>query len=59
MLLSADIALKMILDDCQVLGVNKEKKADSLGDAGCLSYYYSNIFEAYGESGMVITNLHH
>lgn len=56
-----DIAKKhnllVIEDACQAHGAEyKGRKAGSIGDAGCFSFYPGKNLGAYGEAGAVITN---
>jgi dTDP-4-amino-4,6-dideoxygalactose transaminase len=49
--------LSVIEDACQAHGAYyKGKKAGSIGDVGCFSFYPGKNLGAYGEAGAVITN---
>jgi dTDP-4-amino-4,6-dideoxygalactose transaminase len=49
--------LAVIEDACQAHGaLYKGKKAGSMGDAGCFSFYPGKNLGAYGEAGAVTTN---
>jgi dTDP-4-amino-4,6-dideoxygalactose transaminase len=49
--------LFVIEDACQAHGAEyKEKRAGSIGDAGCFSFYPGKNLGAYGEAGAITTN---
>lgn len=49
--------LKVIEDAAQAIGATyKGKKADSVGDIGCISFFPTKNLGAYGDGGMVVTN---
>ncbi|OPY67921.1 MAG: dTDP-3-amino-3,6-dideoxy-alpha-D-galactopyranose transaminase [Syntrophorhabdaceae bacterium PtaU1.Bin034] len=52
-----DHGLYVIEDACQAHGATyKGRKAGSIGDAGCFSFYPGKNLGAYGEGGAVVTN---
>jgi len=55
--ISKKYGIPVIEDACQAHGaLYKGKKAGSLGDAGCFSFYFTKNLGGYGEGGMVTTN---
>jgi dTDP-4-amino-4,6-dideoxygalactose transaminase len=55
--LARDRGLKVIEDACQAHGARyKGKRAGSIGDLGCFSFYPAKNLGAYGDGGMVTTN---
>ena len=57
MKISKKYNLKVIEDCAQSHGATyKGKKAGSIGDVGCYSFYPTKIFGAYGDGGFITTN---
>jgi dTDP-4-amino-4,6-dideoxygalactose transaminase len=55
--LAREYKLKIIEDACQGHGAEyRGKRAGSLGDAGCFSFYFTKNLGAYGESGIITTS---
>ena len=55
--ISKKYGINIIEDACQAHGaLYKGKKAGSLGDTGCFSFYFTKNLGGYGEGGMVTTN---
>lgn len=49
--------LAVIEDACQAVGAEyKGKKAGSIGDLGCISFYPTKNLGAFGDGGMIATN---
>jgi dTDP-4-amino-4,6-dideoxygalactose transaminase len=55
--IAKEYGIHVIEDACQAHGAfYRDKKAGSLGDAGCFSFYFTKNLGGYGEGGMVTTN---
>jgi dTDP-4-amino-4,6-dideoxygalactose transaminase len=55
--LARENGLFVIEDACQAHGAEyKGKRAGSIGDAGCFSFYPGKNLGAYGEAGAIVTN---
>lgn len=49
--------LKVVEDACQAFGAEYfNKKAGSLGDAGCFSFFSNKIFSGLGNGGMIVSS---
>ncbi|MDB4349457.1 DegT/DnrJ/EryC1/StrS family aminotransferase [Omnitrophica bacterium] len=55
--LAREYGLKVIEDCAQAIGaLYKGRRAGSLGDVGCISFFPSKNLGAFGDGGMVVTN---
>jgi len=55
--IAKEYGIHVIEDACQAHGaLNGAKKAGSIGDAGCFSFYFTKNLGGYGEGGMVTTD---
>lgn len=49
--------IPIIEDACQAIGARyKERKAGSMGEAGCFSFYPTKNLSTYGDGGLITTN---
>lgn len=57
MTLAEEYGLAVVEDACQAHGAEyKGRRAGSIGDAGCFSFYPGKNLGAYGEAGAIVTN---
>ena len=57
MALAEEYGLAVIEDACQAHGAEyKGRRAGSIGDTGCFSFYPGKNLGAYGEAGAIVTN---
>jgi dTDP-4-amino-4,6-dideoxygalactose transaminase len=55
--IAAECGAKVIEDGAQSIGAEyKGRKAQSMGDIGCISFFPSKNLGAFGDGGMVLTN---
>jgi dTDP-4-amino-4,6-dideoxygalactose transaminase len=55
--LAKTCGLKVVEDTAQAIGANyKGRRAASIGDVGCLSFFPSKNLGGYGDGGMVVTD---